>query len=547
MPHTLIDTLLRRRESSDTLYSFQERSGDESLGYAALYDDASSVAALLQSEFAPRSVGLLLFPAGLDFIRAFFGMTLANMVSVPTPLPKPNRPLTHVSHIALDCQASFVLCAGADFDRLRDLFIDTPLGRLPWINLDDRARFAGPDWRRPSVTDDLTVLLQYTSGSTGTPRGIPLSHRNLLGNLEAIRLNFGHSSASRGVIWLPPYHDMGLIGGLLEPLYVGFPVLLFSPFQFLLHPIKWLQAISDFRASTSGGPNFAYDYCVSKISEEQKSCLDLSCWQVAFVGAEPIQAATLKRFETAFRAAGFASTAWHPCYGLAEATLLVSAKTIAQERFECCFDQRALEQGAVQAVDATHAHARTLVSCGLPAQSTAVRVIHPHDQTECAEGCVGEIDICGPGVSAIGDGGPPFRIRSGDLGFFWRGELFLCGRLKEMLIFKGRNFFPQDIELSIQNSHVALEIHAGAAFSVEDPSSGARLVIIQELRRQFRQVDKREVVQNIRRALAIEHDLQAETIVLVPPGTIPRTSSGKIRRIHARDQYLERRFEPHIS
>lgn len=542
---SLID-LVQASASSQAQHVFRTRSGDMALGRAALLDGASRLAARLQQQFEPRATGLLLLPAGLQFIQAFFGVILADMVAVPTPFPKPNRPVAAWCRFAADCSARFVLCQGADMDDLRALFADTPLASLPWIRVEDAAHCEAGDWVPPRPSGAQTVFLQYTSGSTSTPRGIALSHDNLLSNLEAIRRNFRHDESSRGVIWLPPYHDMGLIGGILEPLYAGFSVLLLPSFEFLLQPIRWLQAISEFAATTSGGPNFAYEYCCDRIAEDQKAGLDLSCWRVAFVGGEPVQASTLRRFEKAFRPAGFSAAAWHPCYGLAEATLLVSGKDPATAAsVECSFDRAALERGEARSLAGEDPAARTLVSCGRPAHDTRVTIVAPHSGQPCMDGYVGEVEIEGPGVSATAAQEATSRVRSGDLGFLWQGELFLCGRLKEMLILKGRNLFPQDIELEIQCSHDALEIQGGAALSVEDSRKGAGLVIVQEVRRSFRMADQQDILRAIRRTLALHFDLQAADIVLVRPRAIPRTTSGKVRRRHALEQYLANAFEPH--
>ncbi len=528
-------------------YVFRSRAGDRALSRTGLFDGASRLAARLQRQFGPRSTGLLLLPAGLEFIQAFFGLVLADMVAVPTPFPKPNRPVSAWCRIAADSQARFVLysSSSAGSDELRALFADTPLATMAWIAVEEAAHCEAADWRPPPPPPGAqTVLLQYTSGSTGTPKGIALSHDNLLSNLEAIRRNFQHDDTSRGVIWLPPYHDMGLIGGILEPLYARFPVLLLPSFEFLLQPIQWIRAISDFRATTSGGPNFAYEYCCERIADSQKAGLDLSCWRVAFVGGEPIQAGTLRRFEAAFRPIGFSETAWHPCYGLAEATLLVTGKSAGTKRVECSFDRAALERGEARPLAHDDPAARTLVSCGRPAPDTRVAIVAPHGGPRCGDGCVGEVEIDGPGVSAAVSAAP-HRVRSGDLGFLWQGELFLCGRLKEMLIFRGRNFFPQDIELEIQRSHDALEVQGGAALALDSAPGGAGLVIVQEVKRRYRVADPQDMLRAIRRTLALQFDLQAADIVLVKPRAIPRTTSGKVRRGHALEQYLVHAFEPY--
>ncbi|MCA1633580.1 MAG: condensation domain-containing protein, partial [Acidobacteria bacterium] len=397
---------------------------------------------------------------------------------------------------------------------------------------------------------DTIAFLQYTSGSTTTPKGVVITHRNLLHNQRLIQQAFGQSAQSVILSWLPFYHDMGLIGGVLQPLFLGAKCILMSPTAFLQRPLRWLEAISAYRATTSGGPNFAYDLCVDKTTTEERAALDLSSWSVAFNGAEPVRAETLSRFMAAFEPCGFRHEAFYPCYGLAEATLLVSgghagnAPTIKNVAADALVANRA-------ASATTSGTRRDIVGSGLLPPQQKVVIADPHEATICAPGEVGEIWVSGQSVakgywrareetdafkayiSNTGEG--PF-LRTGDLGFIENGELFVTGRLKDLIIIRGVNYYPQDIELTVEQSHVALRKGAGAAFSVE-AGGQERLVVVQELDVRAK-LDADEVIDAIRRAVTEAHELQIYAVALIRLNSIPKTTSGKIQRYACREGFL---------
>lgn len=409
-------------------------------------------------------------------------------------------------------------------------------------------------WQAPNIDSQTLAFLQYTSGSTGTPKGVMLSHGNLLHNAAITYELMGHSPESCFVSWLPAYHDMGLIGGILQPLYGGFPCYLMAPATFLQQPYRWLKAISDYGGTTSGGPNFAYDLCVRKITPEQRRSLDLSRWQVAFNGAEPVRAETLERFAATFAECGFRAEAFYPCYGMAEATLMAAGGTVTALPRQLEVATADLERHQIRIADqADPSEASTrLVGCGQSVPQQQIVIAHPETLTLCPPNTVGEIWVQGPSVGQgywnrleattttfgahLADTGAGPFLRTGDLGFLREGELFITGRLKDLIIIRGRNLYPQDIELTVERSHPSLRAGSGAAFAIA-LSDTEGLVVVQEL--EFRQrPDIASVTQAIRAAIAEAHEIPVYAVVLIKPGTIPKTSSGKIQRRACRAAFL---------
>ncbi|HWS53533.1 MAG TPA: condensation domain-containing protein, partial [Pyrinomonadaceae bacterium] len=408
------------------------------------------------------------------------------------------------------------------------------------------------DWREPSVTPETLAFLQYTSGSTGDPKGVMVTHGNVLHNSALIAHGFRYTPATECVTWLPLYHDMGLIGGVLQPLYGGFTNTLLSPLSFVRNPFGWLKTISAYGADLSGAPNFAYELCARRVTDEQRAALDLRSWEVAFVGAEPIRRATLERFAAAFAPCGFRREAFLPCYGLAEATLIVSCGTRGAGPSTHAADRAALEQHRVLDA-AAEADAGLFNGCGKPLPSQQVALVNPETRALCRPDEVGEVWVSGPSVARgywgrpeetaatfdarLADTGEGPFLRTGDLGYLRGGELFISGRLDDLMIIRGRNHYPQDIEQTVERSHPALRPHAGAAFLVESADE-EQLVVVQELERR-RHAEPRAVIEAVRLAVADAHGVQPHAVVLVGPGAVPKTSSGKIRRKACRAKYLE--------
>jgi amino acid adenylation domain-containing protein len=572
---TLVDLLCWRARQEPGLpgYCFllDGEEAEARLTYAELDRRARGLGAALQRLGATGERALLLYPPGLDYIAAFFGCLYAGTAAVPAYPPRPNRPSPRVRSIIENAAPRVILTTSALRPKLESI-LQVPAG-TEWLVTDNPLQpGAGAadldalteDWRDPGVEPSTLAFLQYTSGSTAAPKGVMLSHANLLHNLELIRACFAQTERERTVIWLPPYHDMGLIGGILEPLYADYPVTLLSPLAFLQQPVRWLRAISNTRATTSGGPNFAYDLCVQKVSEEQRRELDLSSWSLAFNGAEPIRPDTLERFAAVFAPCGFRREAFYPCYGLAESTLLVSGGQRLAGPSVGAFAADELEHHRARPTSGT-VEARVLVGCGaaadpLPCYPT-IAIVRPELAEPCAPGEVGEIWVQGPSVAqgywgqpeetarvfsaqlANNEAAGPF-LRTGDLGFVSDGELFVTGRLKDLIILRGRNHYPQDIELTVESSHPALRPGCGAAFAVEREGE-ERLAVVVEVHREYRQsgtAEIAEIVAAIRRAVADEHEVAPDAVVLLKPATLPKTSSGKIQRHACRAGYLAGRL-----
>lgn len=556
---TLVDLLGYRAQSHTevTAYTFLQ-DGEEAgrLTYKELDLKARAIAALLQSLDTTVSSALLLYPPGLDFIAAFFGCLYAGVVAVPAYPPRRNQNMSRLQAIVASSQATVALTTTSLLDNIVEgCFGQNPeLAELRWIATDNIASGLAEVWQEPDLCESTLAFLQYTSGSTGTPKGVMVSHGNLLHNSALIHKGFGHTPNSQGVIWLPPYHDMGLIGGVLQPLYGGFPVTLMSSLDFLQKPLRWLQAISRYKATTSGGPNFAYDLCVRKIKPEQLASLDLSSWEVAFTGAEPVRAQTLDRFAATFEPCGFRREAFYPCYGMAETTLIVSGGLKTDLPIVRQVDGVALEQNQVRRPGKAREGNRELVGCGQSCLDVKIIIVDAESLTACPDDRVGEIWVSAPSVAQgywnrpeetkqtfhayLADTGEGPFLRTGDLGFLQDGELFITGRIKDVIIIRGQNHYPQDIELTVEKSHPALRPGCGAAFAVEVKGE-ERVVVVQEVERSYlRKLDVKEVVGNINQSVAAGHALQVYATVLVKTGSIPKTSSGKIQRHACRSGFL---------
>ena len=554
---TLIELLGERTqiEPEKVAYKFLHRGENEaySLTYKELDEQAKAIATYLQSLNVIGERALLLYPPGIEFIAAFFGCLYAGVIAVPAYPPRRNQKMIRLEAIVKDAEAKVVLTTASLLSKVESRLVDNPhLKALHWLATDE-VESESASWQPPKVDSETIAFLQYTSGSTGTPKGVTINHANLLHNQRMIKQAFGHTPDTTVVGWLPLFHDMGLIGNVLQPLYLGRTCILMSPADFLQKPFRWLQAISRYQATTSGGPNFAYDLCVRRTTPEQRASLDLSNWQVAFTGAEPVRAETIEQFTEAFEPYGFNSQAFYPCYGMAETTLFVTGGLKTDYPAVKSVDATALEQNKIEAVRKGNGE-RRIVSCGKTWLEQSVAIADPETLTRVDDGCVGEIWVKGESVAqgywnqpekteetfkaCLADREGPF-LRTGDLGFIQDDELYVTGRLKDVIIVRGQNHYPQDIELTVEKSHPALRAGCGAAFTVEVKNS-ERLVIVQEVERSYlRKLDTPKVVDSIRQAVTAEHSLQPYATVLIKTGSIPKTSSGKVKRYACRSGFLE--------
>ena len=558
----LVDLLKLRaaNQPQKTVYIFLEDGEKEQarLTYQQLDQQAEAIASFISTKASPGDRALLLYPAGLDFIAAFFGCLYAGIIAVPAYPPRRNQSLERLQAIARDAEATLALSTQKVVADVERNWEQDPLSsNLHWLATDELLAVDQENFEVASPTPKTLAFLQYTSGSTGTPKGVMVSHGNIIHNSKVIYTCFDSSPEHVGVSWLPFHHDMGLIGGVLQTIYGGGTVVLMPPVAFLQKPIRWLQAIDRYRAVTSGGPNFAYELCVQSARPEQIAELDLSCWSLAFTGAEPVRPETLEKFLETFGVSGFSDRAFYPCYGMAETTLLVTGGYRSRSPVLHTVDRNALARN--QAIPSSIASEnKVLVGCGRSWFDQKVRIVDPDSLAGCDANQIGEIWVASDSVAQgywqretqtretfcahLADTGEGPFLRTGDLGFFNEEELFITGRLKDVVIIRGRNHYPQDIELTVETAHEALQIAGAAAFSIE-VNSAEQLVVVQEVKRPYLRslsdeamVD--EIVLAIRRAVSEAHELQIYSVQLLKPGSLPKTSSGKVQRKQCRASFL---------
>lgn len=539
-----------------TLYRFlkEENKKEEILTFQGLDKNARKIAGLLQTKGEKGERIVIFCNPGTDYISSFFGCLYAGMIAVPAYPPKFKRNYHKILRMFQSCGAKRVLASSSILAAIRkDIEKDPFFGSIEWIDVENIKEDLADGWQNPNAKWDDLAFLQYTSGSTSDPKGVMVSHGNLLSNLRVIYNKFGESETSQGVIWLPPYHDMGLIGGILEPLYGGFETVLMSPFAFVQNPYIWLEAVSKYHATTSGGPNFAYELCLDRITQEQKAELDLSSWKVAFNGAEPVRQTTIERFSEAFRDCGFRKEAFYTCYGLAEATLFVTGVEKNEVPGVCCADKAALEENTVK--EALQGEGKQFVSNGTVFEGEELCIVDPASLKKCPAGSIGEVWVKSECVAkgywnqeelsrhtfhAFTEEDGPY-LRTGDLGFVQNHELFIAGRHKDLIIIRGRNFYPQDIELAVEQCHEAFVANSGVAFSVNaSEQEEERLVIVYEIKKNFKNADFHKIYHNVKKTLLEQFDLQPDALVLVRQMSLPKTSSGKVQRNLCREKYQNR-------
>lgn len=562
--NSLPEILQRRSEDQAEALAFRflaDGTSDQAIDwtYRSLACHAATVAAELEGT-AGRRIVLAVDP-GLHYVAVLFGGLAAGATVVPSFPPAGRRATARFLSILADCSPDVIIGSGWLAAEAEKLAGELPPGarRARWLFVDD-GFFQRPDGPPALPARQLNpALLQYTSGSTGDPKGIVLTHDNIVSNCLALQQNMGVVPGRVGCSWLPPYHDMGLMGTIMLALHGGWPLVMLSPVHFVQQPYRWLKAITDYGVTISVAPNFALDMCVDTITDEEIQTLDLRTLRQLYCGAEPVLKSTLDRFRDRFGSCGYRASTLIPCYGMAEATLFVSGKPDGTLLRSVWLDKAALEQGTARVTTPGAAHATELVGCGTVAHGHEVIIVDPRTRRPVRPGAVGEIWVNGPSVAGGYFGRPPLAgtfaarlraadhgstyLRTGDLGFLLDDELFVTGRLKDVVVIAGRNLYPQDIEASALTAHE--DLRRAVAFSVRPDEGEEELVIVAEFRRAGRrtEADLAEVREAVVAAVTAEHAVRPAGLHLGPPGTIPTTTSGKVRRIVTKQAYEQGRLK----
>lgn len=525
--------------------------------YADLDTRARAIGANLVAMGISGKRALMMYQPGMEFLEALFGCYYANAVPVPAYPPRRNRNMGRIQAISEDARPSVVLTMSDVVKRADGLLDESPsLKGVPWLATDDVPTEMCSDWVRPRVEPSDYGLIQYTSGSTGSPKGVLLTQQNLIANCRMISTSFEMNPESHGLIWLPFYHDMGLIGGILNPMFIGCTCTLLSHVSFLTRPFRWLRAASKYRCTHSGGPNFSYALCVEKIPLEQCQGLDLSSWELAFNGAEPVRANVLRAFSEKFAPFGFRHEAHFPCYGMAEAALIITGADKHSAPVIRTFDRHALASYRVVRCQEGEPGGQDLVGCGTAICEERLAIVNPESLHVLPDGQIGEIWINSPSAgqgyfdkpeesarvfeAVLADEPGTKWLRTGDLGFVDDGQLFVTGRLKDMIIVRGVNRYPQDIEATVESADPRLRTGGAAAFAI-DLWDREQLVVVCEIER-GPSLSFDGLVEKVRAAVASEHDVLVDVVVLVRANSIPKTSSGKVQRRACRENYLENRL-----
>jgi len=560
-----LQTLAKERPN-DVVYQYIEDENTEpvKLTYAELEHGARKVASTLLQNCQSGDRALMLYPAGLEFITAFYACLYAGMVAVPAYPPRKNQKLNRLKAIINDAEAAVVMTSVKAAQVSKPLFeADETLSTLFWVESDSFSLSDADDVlvdeASSSISPDDIVFLQYTSGSTGNPKGVMVSHANLMSNMEVIYTSCEYTPDMVGVSWLPHFHDMGLMAGVVQPVYSGTEVIFMAPAYFLQKPVRWIEMMSKYKATATAGPNFAYDLCVEKISDEEIEGLDLSHLKIALNGAEPVHASTLKKFSEKFAKCGFRSKAHFPSYGMAETTLMLTSVNVSDEAKVLSIDALDLQDGVItvheHAVDAT----QEMVSSGHAWTDHEVTIVDQEKLNTLADDLVGEVWVRGSSITQgywknpekteedfnafTSDTKKGPYLRTGDLGFLHEGELYICGRAKDLLIIRGKNYYPQDLEQVAGESHESVTLGNTAAFSLEIEEKES-LVIVQEIERtQMRKFNEEEVFDAIIESIAMDCELQVYDILLLRPGQVLKTSSGKIQRHANKQAYLNDDFK----
>lgn len=545
----------QKKDETAYVYLVDGEDHEAPISFSELDRQSRAFAATLQKITQPGDRALLLYPSGLEFIVAFLGCMYAGVIAIPTIVPHLKRATPRFRSMLGDAHAIVACTQQESFEKLRVLFNEYPeFHELKWVVNESIEAGSEDKWREVAVDTEELAFLQYTSGSTSSPKGAMITHRGLLETIRDLQLGLAFDNNSVAVSWLPIFHDLGLIFGLLMPLCMGRTSYFMSPMAFLEKPFRWLRAISKYKATHSAAPNFSFDLCIQKVTDEEKLFLDFSHLKSMVNAAEPIRLETMQIFSDVFRSCNFDFNSFTPGYGLAEATVKVSGKAHGQNISYCTLDANSLEKHKLAFLPEGAPKSYISVGCGWSSIGADIRIVNPGTKTQCSADEIGEIWVKSASVAKGYWGKPtetentfqayllpskegPF-MRTGDMGFIHNEQLHITGRIKDLIILQGRNFYPQDIELTIEKCHPAIRPSFGAAFAVEF-NQVDHLVVVQEVKREYRKSGEfEEIANSIRMAVARNHGLRVQAVVLIMPSTIQKTTSGKIQRSATRDTFL---------
>lgn len=557
MPKKITDYLYEYAQSKPDVIAFRflsDSQAPDEITFKQLWLESYAIADFLKINTSTGDRVLLLYSSSLEYVKAFYGCLIAGVISVPLYLPKKNKKSARIINVAQSCQANVALTTTKNLSIIKECWQkDNDSGLdLIFYPTDDIILENQNIKTCESIAPNSPAFLQYTSGSTGSPKGVVITHENIIANVEHLSFTTSANKHDVFVNWLPLFHDLGLITAILLPVYLGTCSVLMAPTAFITNPVKWLKAISLYRGSVCGAPNFAYDLCTNKIPDDELSTLDLASWRVAYNAAEPIKVTTLKNFTDKFSVCGFKDNSFYPSYGMAEATAFISGGKSTERPKILHVDKKILVEHQLKLIDKNNAQSTTIVGCGGADAPHYLKVVNPETKRVLKEGEIGEIWFAGPtvpvgyweledesketfGQEIIGESMDVNKyLRTGDYGVMWENELYVTGRIKDLIILNGINYYPQDIEASTVRAHEAVRIGYNAAFSL-DEGGNEKLVIVTELERTFfRKVDADAVINSIRNQVFDDHQVNVGYVVLLKPFTIPMTSSGKIQRIHTK-------------
>jgi acyl-CoA synthetase (AMP-forming)/AMP-acid ligase II len=545
-----------------TIFTFlQDIGGEDSrLTFRELEQKMGSIGAHLVQDGASGERVLLLLEPSMNYILAFLGCLHAKAIAVPAYPPSMKKQYGRLISMIQDAKAKFAITSRTIYEKLKK-WTKEDFPDVNWILIEDLvvrtpSEIPSLDWN----SDDI-AFLQYTSGSTGNPKGVILHHTHLIESCHRMIEKWEVQENSKMVSWLPPYHDMGLIGTILTPLLAGTEAIMMTPFHFVQRPIRWLQAISDYRAEISISPNFGFDLCVDRIKEEKRDLLDLSNWRVAVNGSEPVRPETIRRFASYFSSVGLRAETMYPGYGIAEMTLLVSGGDWKKKAVHEHFDADLLEQGTAKRVKDDHPSAKELVGNGQGISDHKVIIVDPQTHKKLPEGSVGEVWLQGPCVSlgywkneaatqvvfhayTSNTQEGPF-LRTGDQGFYWNNELYIYSRIKDLIIINGRNIAPQDIEWEVERSHQGIRKNCVAAFSIDHQGEEKLVVVLEIENRLLKEIKKPQqmLAYGIRSTISQTFGISVHDVVFIKRGTILKTSSGKMQRQAIKKAFLAQQLE----